>query len=67
MRGSDLVGTGKLTKECVNGSHMERWNQFFEFRKEDADKSRNGSFQPGTLLNLVEPVSCERFQFFIVV
>jgi len=39
---------------------MERRDKSFEFRKEDADQSGDGSFQFGTLLNLVETVSGER-------
>ena len=46
---------------------MKRWDELFQFREENADQSGKGCFQFGALLNLVETVSGERLQLFVVV
>lgn len=58
MGGCNLFRSRKFAEKCVSRCHMKGWNQLFQFRKEDADKTGDRAFQLCPFLNLVKSVSC---------
>ena len=54
-----LFGAGKLLQQSINGSNIQRRNEFFDFWKQDAAQSGDRAFQLGALFYLVKTVSAQ--------
>jgi len=39
VRFGNLFGAGKLTEKCVNGCHVQCWNQLFQFWEQNRDQA----------------------------
>ena len=53
----DLLCAGEFGQESIDGAHMQGRDKLFQLWEKDADKTRDGLFQPGALRNFVKSVS----------
>ena len=59
VRFGNLFGAGKLTEKCVNGCHVQCWNQLFQFWEQNRDQAGNRLLQLRPFTDFIKTVSCE--------
>lgn len=55
----DLLGSGKLLQESIDGVHVKGRNQFFQFGEQDTDQTGDRLLELGPLPDFIKSVSCE--------